>query len=215
MYYLDVDKIPTSVTDIMEYFGGFAEVKSGAFATNPMLAGGAIRDLILDREVTDWDFFLPRHWGQTFTLEAIHKQMFKLGFSASVLIGGPAYGEDSESGFTTHTFTRLTHEKVQLIFSNQRIEDFDMSICQVGIDMYGRLHSTVKFDQAVSGQYHTVYLRNYKTYYQLIHGLFDHVPRVQKKYAWNTFIDYEGVTDNLLAKMWLSTKEGALGHVPF
>jgi hypothetical protein len=115
-----------------------------------------------------------------------------LGFS---LQGGekPPYRGKNKI-FDTYTWINNAGTKVQIIFSDQQIEDFDISTCQVALDMQGKVYVTDAFERAISHRVHCVYLRTYQSLYQLTHGLFDHVPRVLAKYPWPIRFDMEGVT---------------------
>jgi hypothetical protein len=181
MYAVDVDRIPVAITDLMEHFTKRVNVNA------IRLAGGAPRDLLLGAEVSDWDFFIPTSYSPTTGFDLGH-----IGFRLQGGEKSPYIGE--KKIFDTYTWIHKTGPKVQLIFSDQQIEDFDISTCQVALDMHGKVYVTDAFERAISYRVHCVYLRTYQSLYQLTHGLFDHVPRVLAKYPWPIRFDMEGVT---------------------
>jgi hypothetical protein len=180
MYAVDVDRIPVEITDIMEYF-----IRQD-HSNKIRLAGGAPRDLLLGAEVSDWDFFIPRET----TLSKYDLTWF--GFTRDVSKPKPMYAIGSQL-FETSTWMK-GDAKVQLIYSNQQIDDFDISTCQVALDMQGKVYVTSAFETSAEYRIHCVYLRAYNSLYQLTHGLFDHLPRVLKKYPWTVRLETAGVT---------------------
>ena len=189
MYAVDVDRIPIAITVLMEKFSELP------FSTRIRLAGGAPRDLLLGAPVSDWDFFVYGPPSPSVDL-AVDNVMCGCDFSPQpdreILI----YSADKI--FDTSTWHNSSGDKVQIIRSHQTIDVFDVSTCQVALDMQGKVYVTDAFRRSVDHSVHVVYLKTYKTHYQFVKGLTDHVPRIVEKYPWPVRLDYDGVTKEQL-----------------
>lgn len=189
---LDFDKIPTTVLRLMEKL-----YKRRSHMGNILLAGGAPRDLLFGGTVTDWDFFVDVRDLPTF-IES-HKadvttMLNLMGFNPVEICADVRKYAD----FDTLTYLDTNNTKLQFIYSDQTISDFDLSTCQISVDMEGNVNWTPAFETALKYSYHTVFLRSYKNAYQLRNGITSHIPRVLKKYPWLLTMDYAGADLNIL-----------------
>jgi hypothetical protein len=189
MYAVDVDRIPVAITDLMEKFSELP------FKEKIRLAGGAPRDLLLGAPVSDWDFFVHSPPLPSIDLAIADALYGCLFLPQSDPVKSKYTGEKI---FDTTTWRNSSGDKVQIILSHQTIDLFDISTCQVALDMQGKVYVTDAFRRSVDHSVHTVYLRAYKTHYQFIKGLTDHVPRIVQKYPWPIRLDYDGVTKEQL-----------------
>jgi hypothetical protein len=200
MLFVDVERIPVVITDIMEAFGKLD------FNDKIRLAGGAPRDLLLGAEVSDWDFFI--YGGERENPMGhlkLNNILFDHQFYPLPTPKTKALEYEHEKIFDTTTW-ESKGIKLQTIYSKQMIDDFDISTCQVALDMHGKVYVTREFQNAIDFNVHRVFLRTYKTMYQLVHGLYDHVPRIKAKYGWPVILDNTGVSDEQLKYLINSSK---------
>jgi len=187
---MDVDNVPEVVVGLLDFF------KTGG--RQAMLAGGAVRDLILGAEITDWDFFVNDDVNWSIKNLRLFLETYNYR-----LLEGESTEQYANDVFITYTFKNLGNGKpIQVIVSNQTLSDFDISTCQCGLLLDGTLITTPVFDDSVKYKYHSLYMRNLKTPYQLKKSLTSHVPRVLKKYPWPVIMRYEGTTEESFDKLY-------------
>lgn len=188
----DFDRIPDGIFTVMENF----EVNKVVFG-DVLLAGGAPRDLLLGGKISDWDFFAPTQ--NVSAVVAGDEMMGQLGWQITSDFNNSPAPEYQE--YMVRDYIKNGVGKVQIIYSQQKLTDFDISTCQVGLTMQGELRMTPEFEISWRNHYHTVYMKNYRTAHALRIGLLRHLPRILAKYPWSVFMDYKGCDSTHLAKL--------------
>lgn len=204
--YPDVTQMPDEIINVMDRF---EKIYHGASC----LAGGAPRDLIFGKPVADWDFFVDTLFGSVNGPNAMKYR------AALVAEGYERVSKTTDREYPSSQFLVETwHHKtagglpLQLIFSRwggdetALLETFDISTCQVALTTDGNVVHTPSFLEAYRYKYHRVFMRNYRVQRQLIIGMTSHIPRLLAKYDWSVFMDYTGVTPELLFGMTVDSK---------
>ena len=153
-----------------------------------MLAGGAVRDSILGKEIKDFDLFITS------------SSMFWVGkeFKETLTINGYSKGGKDEyegQGFEVWTKEEL-RKPVQLIFNQYNTEmkvlsEFDFAICQVAHLFYingkskGYLRKTSAYNKSYRERKHYLTMNRYSEKYM------KRVKKILDKYPWPVEITLE------------------------
>ncbi len=180
-----VNNLPSDIIDIMSLLGT-------RWGPECFLGGGAVRDLLLGKEVKDWDFYFP-YTPMDESLNVI--QQLKMILGDKYKISTYIYG-DTDKYSDSYLFLSVLSEntipgkKLEFIFSGQKISDFDHAICQCSINCATfELETTKWFDRCVADKIHRIFTCNLNTSYVTNKAIHDHTKRIQAKYPWPIFLE--------------------------
>jgi hypothetical protein len=182
------DNLPTDIIDIMSLLGT-------RWSKDCFLGGGAVRDLLLGKEVRDWDFYFP-YTPQSEGLPIM--QQLKMMLGDQFRLGPYIFGDVDEdlkysgSYLVIGCISQVTipNKKIEFIFSGQQIKDFDHAICQCSVNCATfQLETTKWFDQCVADKIHRIFTCNLTSPYVTNKSVHDHTRRIQKKYPWPIFLE--------------------------
>ena len=184
-----VNNLPSDIIDIMSLLGT-------RWGPECFLGGGAVRDLLLGKEVKDWDFYFP-YTPMDESLSVIQQLKMILGDKYKI----SNYTFDPDSYLITHysdhylvlavtSQVTIPGKKFDFIFSGQKISDFDHAICQCSINCATfELETTKWFDRCVTDKIHRIFTCNLNTSYVTNKAIHDHTKRIQSKYPWPIFLE--------------------------
>jgi hypothetical protein len=184
-----VSNLPSDIIEIMSLLGT-------RWGPECFLGGGAVRDLLLGKEVKDWDFYFPF----TPITEALTiSQQLKMILGDKFKFRKYEIGTEhdwitvySDSYLVLDVTSEMTipGKKLEFIFSGQKISDFDHAICQCSLNCATfQLETTKWFDRCVEDKIHRIFTCNLNTPYVTNKSIHDHTKRIQKKYPWPIFLE--------------------------
>lgn len=157
------------------------------------LGGGAVRDLLLGKPVTDWDFYFPLLYASDSNAALVIKS---LTTALKEWRLWPDFEGVTGSGYDDRFLVVKGEPKANLgtfadfIFSGQQIEDYDHAICQCSISCSDfAFRSTSAFDQCVDNKIHKIFTKNLVNQASSHRAVHLHTTKIQKKYPWPVFLD--------------------------
>lgn len=159
------------------------------------LGGGAVRDLLLGKEIKDWDFYFP--YDDTTNAVAVRGIIQKL-LTNDAIISVYNLSEDGDwitsyssyLVFNVKMTNTIPNRTLELIFSGQQISDFDHAICQCSINCATmELETTKWFDKCVEEKIHRIFTHNLPIPRVTHKSIHDHTKRIQKKYPWPIILE--------------------------
>lgn len=164
----------------------------------PFLAGGAVRDSLLDKPIRDWDIYFPFRKYDREDVSTIVTLLGAKWYTASSV----SLVSDDDVYDKTYLYVRAwipapmgttLNTSVDLIFSGQDITDFDHGICQCKLDFYpeAKLTTTRLFEECVQNHYHIIKQKNLTNPYVTNKSINLHTPRILEKYPWPVMVSYE------------------------
>lgn len=189
-----IERIPI---DIIAVFQRLTQEDAITTLGIPVLAGGAVRDGLLGKPIKDWDIYFP-YLGANNTLTGYDiSTYFDHTWSYQSLSKTTKVSEYPDQ-YKVFEFWKMlpgdtNNTVIQLIFSGQDINDFDMGICQCALDLYPEMNirTSKSFDACVRHSYHEVFMANLINEAMLKKSLLTHVPRITAKYPWPVFLRYD------------------------
>jgi len=180
-----VENLPSDIIGIMSQLGT-------VWGDKCFLGGGAVRDLLLGKEIKDWDFYFP--FGATKdSKELIDLVKHTLGndvLLSSLTLKSEVEYDDTFLVLNLLLQKTIPNKKLEFIFSGQQIEDFDHAICQCSINCATfQLETTKWFDRCVADKIHRIFTCNLNTRFTTHKSIHDHTKRIQKKYPWPIFLE--------------------------
>ena len=178
-------------SDIINIMSNFATV----WGKECFLGGGAVRDLLLGKEVKDWDFYFP--YEDTTNAVAMRSIIQKL-LTNDAIISVYNISEDGDwitsysnyLVFNVKMTNTIPNKTLELIFSGQQISDFDHAICQCSINCATlELETTKWFDKCVEEKIHRIFTHSLTTPKATHKSIHDHTKRIQKKYPWPIILE--------------------------
>ena len=180
-----VENLPSDIIGIMSQLGT-------VWGDKCFLGGGAVRDLLLGKEIKDWDFYFPfRATKDSKELMDLVKRT--LGDEVLLGLSIPRFDADYDDTFLVLNLISqktIPNKKLEFIFSGQQIEDFDHAICQCSINCATfQLETTSWFDRCVADKIHRIFTCNLNNRFTTHKSIHDHTKRIQKKYPWPIFLE--------------------------
>lgn len=174
---------------------------------NSVLAGGAVRDALLGKDIKDFDIYVPDVMHDEYVRNEIIGLMGEEGYlRMSEVVGDYPEGDQTQLPRVMTFKYRGIHRKVggknidfQFVFSNQRPYEFDISTCMAFVDTKWGIHTLPYFDMSVKNKKHYLMLGNLTTVEQYVISLASHLPRVVAKYPWPVEIIMPDDGDHLVA----------------
>jgi len=180
-----VENLPSDIIDIMSQLGT-------VWGDKCFLGGGAVRDLLLGKEIKDWDFYFPYcNPKDSKEIADLVKNVFGDELHVSILYT-KLDSEYDDSFLVLNLLSQKTipNKKLEFIFTGQQIEDFDHAICQCSINCATfQLETTKWFDRCVADKIHRIFTCNLNTRFSTHKSIHDHTKRIQKKYPWPIFLE--------------------------
>jgi hypothetical protein len=179
--------LPSDIIDIMSILGT-------RWGPECFLGGGAVRDLLLGKEVKDWDFYFPYvhvNEGLIFNqqVKALLGDKFKVSNYSARSLEDETYS-DTYLVLDIRSQVTIPNKKLEFIFSGQQISDFDHAICQCSVNCATlQLETTKWFDKCVEEKIHRIFTCNLGSKSSTYKSIHDHTKRIQKKYPWPIFLD--------------------------
>lgn len=165
-------------------------------AEQAMVAGGAIRDYILGKEIKDVDVFVLSNSasGKNRKLLKYISENYKRTIETKY---------DSSSGFSVYEADGVNVIVIDKVFSPYKTLDefisntFDIGLCMVACDITGTIYANNLFHKDVEEKTITIYPRFTMTPAQIHRAIFEHSHRLKAKYP-----DHEIIisTDGILPK---------------
>jgi hypothetical protein len=180
-----VENLPSDIIDIMSQLGT-------VWGDKCFLGGGAVRDLLLGKEIKDWDFYFPYcSLKDSKEIMNLVKNVFGDELHVGILLT-KLDSEYDDSFLVLNLLSQKTipNKKLEFIFTGQQIEDFDHAICQCSINCATfQLETTKWFDRCVADKIHRIFTCNLNTRFSTHKSIHDHTKRIQKKYPWPIFLE--------------------------
>ena len=180
-----VENLPSDIIGIMSQLGT-------VWGDKCFLGGGAVRDLLLGKEIKDWDFYFPFRASKD-SKELIDLTKRILGDEVHVSLLTSTFDADYDDSFLVLNLLSqktIPNKKLEFIFSGQQIEDFDHAICQCSINCATfQLETTSWFDRCVADKIHRIFTCNLNNRFTTHKSIHDHTKRIQKKYPWPIFLE--------------------------
>ena len=160
------------------------------------LGGGAVRDLLLGKEIKDWDFYFPYEEScRAIDIRGIIQRVLTDDALVSVYISGSVEDElistySSYLVLDVKMTNVIPNRNLDLIFSGQKIDEFDHAICQCSINCATmELETTKWFDKCVEEKIHRIFTYNLPIPRVTHKSIHDHTKRIQKKYPWPIILE--------------------------
>jgi len=184
-----VTNLPSDIINIMSNL-------ATVWGKECFLGGGAVRDLLLGKEIKDWDFYFPLYTQELVVSTRDILQRLLTDDAIITLYFSTTEDDEILSTYSSYLVFNvkmtnvIPNRTLELIFSGQQISDFDHAICQCSVNCATmELETTKWFDKCVEEKIHRIFTHNLSIPRVTHKSIHDHTKRIQKKYPWPIILE--------------------------